>query len=111
MIAGTAVVRDLPQQDLSNELKSFISGTRKFSRHNSLELTKTALVLLKKLPACRGAVFEYFCKVFDAAASNYIESIEVRVQLGKPQFLMVVVSMFRRKLKREKCPSLLKPMS
>ncbi|ENN75427.1 hypothetical protein YQE_07978, partial [Dendroctonus ponderosae] len=83
MIAETAVVRDLPQQDLLNELKAFISGTRKFSRQNSLELTKTALVLLKKLPACRGAVFEYFCKVFDAAASNYIESIETEIKTGK----------------------------
>lgn len=83
MIPHTTVVRNLPQQDLLNELKAFINGTRKLDKMGSVELTKTALILLRKVPACRGAIFEYFCKVFDAAAYNYIQAIETEINTGK----------------------------
>lgn len=73
----SAVVRNIPQQDLLNELKTFIAGTRKQDKQNSVELNKTALILLRKLPACRSAIFEYLCKVFDTAAYNYIQALEV----------------------------------
>lgn len=78
MMTHGTVVRNLPQQDLLNELKVFITGTSKGDRQKTAaELTKTALLLLRKLPACRGAIFQFFCKVFDTAASNYIQNIEV----------------------------------
>ncbi|XP_066144042.1 integrator complex subunit 5 isoform X1 [Euwallacea fornicatus] len=78
------VVRNAPQQDLLNELRTFIKGTRKKEKQISVELTKTALILLRKLPSSREAIFEYFCTVFDAAASNYIEAIETEINTGKP---------------------------
>ncbi|XP_030761620.1 integrator complex subunit 5 [Sitophilus oryzae] len=83
MLSQTAVVRNLPQQNLLNELNVFITGTSKSSKIKTVELTKTALLLLRKLPACRGAVFNYFCKVFDTASANYIQGIETEIKTGK----------------------------
>ncbi|KAL1494259.1 hypothetical protein ABEB36_009883 [Hypothenemus hampei] len=84
MISQTTVVRNLPQHNLLDELKIFINETRnKQDSKNHVELTKTALLLLRKLPACRSAVFEYFCKVFDVAANHYIETIETEINTGR----------------------------
>lgn len=64
-------------QDIMQELKLFIGGARKKIKCNPLELTKTALSLLRNLPATRDAVLEYFCTNFDTAAQNYIVRLEV----------------------------------
>ncbi|KAF7279142.1 hypothetical protein GWI33_007556 [Rhynchophorus ferrugineus] len=83
MMPHATLVRNLPQHNLLKELKVFIIGTSKGDRQKTTELTKTALLLLRKLPACRGAVFQFFCKVFDTAASNYIQCIETEINTGK----------------------------
>ncbi|KAJ8920161.1 hypothetical protein NQ315_011822 [Exocentrus adspersus] len=82
MISNSTVVRTVPQQDLMHELRFFIRGAIKKEKCSSLDLTKTALTLLKCLPASRTAIFEYFCKVFDTAALNYINGIETEIKTG-----------------------------
>lgn len=77
MISHSTVIRTVPQQDLMSELRFFIRGTTRKEKCSPLDLTKSSLTLLKSLPACRVAIFEYFSKVFDNAALNYIEGIEV----------------------------------
>ncbi|KAJ8941236.1 hypothetical protein NQ318_015668 [Aromia moschata] len=58
-------------------------GATKKEKCNPLDLAKSALTLLKCLPASRTAIFEYFCDVFDNAALNYIEGIETEIKTGK----------------------------
>lgn len=77
MLSHTTVIRNAPQQDLLNELHTFIKGALKLERCNSLDLTKTALRLLKNIPAARVALFEFFSNVFSEAAANYIKAVEV----------------------------------
>lgn len=69
--------RSSSQTDVLLELKTFIAGATQATKCIQLELTKSALRLLKTLPAAREAVLEYFCTVFRNAASNYIARIEV----------------------------------
>lgn len=76
-MSQSTVMRNTPQQDLMNELRFFIKGASKKEKCNPIDLTKSSLTLLKCLPASRVAVFEYFSKVFDKAALNYIDAIEV----------------------------------
>ncbi|CAH0555830.1 unnamed protein product [Brassicogethes aeneus] len=82
MISHTGIIKSAPQQDLINEIQVFIRGASNLDKCNPLELSKTALTLLKLLPASRVAVFDYFCKVFDNAASNYIKGIESEIKTG-----------------------------
>ncbi|CAH1979518.1 unnamed protein product [Acanthoscelides obtectus] len=77
------VVRNVPQTDLISELRFFLKGSTKKEKCSPLDLTKSALTLLKSLPATRIAVFEYFRNVFDSAALNYIEGVEVEIKTGK----------------------------
>lgn len=70
-------IEDTQAANILNELKIFIAGTTRSSKFNELELTKTALNLLKTLPASRDAVLEYFCSIFDAAVKKYVALIEV----------------------------------
>ncbi|XP_023025427.1 integrator complex subunit 5 omd [Leptinotarsa decemlineata] len=83
MMSQSTVVRNVPQQDLMNELKFFVKGATRKEKCSALDLTKSALTLLKHVPASRVAVFEYFCKVFDGAALNYIQGIEAEIKTGK----------------------------
>lgn len=103
MMTPSAVVRNIPQQDLLNELKTFIAGTHKQDKQNSVELNKTALILLRKLPACRSAIFEYLCKVFDTAAYNYIQALEVSI-LGKAKGFLVCSHNFQTEINTGKLP-------
>lgn len=75
----TTVVRTVPQQDLMNELFFFLKGAAKREpcNPNPVDLTRSALTLLKCLPPTKTAVFEYFCGVFDNAVKSYIQGIEV----------------------------------
>lgn len=100
----SAVVRNIPQQDLLNELKTFIAGTRKQDKQNSVELNKTALILLRKLPACRSAIFEYLCKVFDTAAYNYIQALEVS-KLVRAESFLVFSRNFQTEINTGKLPT------
>lgn len=63
--------------DLLGELRLFIAGTTRTVKCNELDLVKTALNLLKTLPASRDAVLEYFCSVFDASVKKHVAMIEV----------------------------------
>jgi len=71
-----------PPADLMAELRAFISGAnivQKSSRRGALDasLARTALSLLRTLPAAREAVLEYFCTLFDEAVSKHITQLEV----------------------------------
>lgn len=77
MISQQPTVVKASQQDLMAELSLFVEGATKTVQCNPIDLTKTALSLLKNLPAARDAVLEYFCFVFDTAAENYIVRLEV----------------------------------
>jgi integrator complex subunit 5 len=83
MMSHATVIRSAPQQDLINELHTFIKGALKLERCNPLDLTKTALRLLKNIPAARAALFEYFSNVFGEAASYYIQAIETEIKTGE----------------------------
>lgn len=76
MLSQPTVIRPATQ-DLMTELHIFIGGATKNNHVNPLDLAKTALNLIKNLPAARDAVLEYFCTVFDKAAMNYVVRIEV----------------------------------
>lgn len=71
------------QPDILSELNIFISGARQDTKISPLDLSKTALFLLKNLPAARDAILEYFCKLFDIAVSNYIVRIETEIATGQ----------------------------
>jgi hypothetical protein len=62
------------QRDIQQELLKFISGASKY-RSNPLELTKTALFLLKSLPSARDAVLEFFNKMFDWSLERHIAQV------------------------------------
>lgn len=72
-------VEDFQSSDILSELRNFIAGTTRSTKYNELELIKTALSLLKTLPASRDAVLEYFCTVFDEAVKKYVALIEVKI--------------------------------
>lgn len=80
MLSQFAGIRHTSQQDVTEELRCFIAGNTRSTKSNPLELTKTAVSLLKTLPATRDAVFEYFCTVFDNATQNYITRLEVCIK-------------------------------
>lgn len=60
------------QRDLQVELKKFIAGASQSSKSSPIELTKTALYLLKYLPSARDAVLEYFNGLFDLSLERHI---------------------------------------
>ncbi|XP_072762301.1 integrator complex subunit 5 [Anoplolepis gracilipes] len=68
----------LSPQDILAEVRKFISGAVSRPSHsaNTQDVTRTALFLLKNVPAARDAVLEYFCNVFFAAVSKYVRQIE-----------------------------------
>jgi Integrator complex subunit 5 N-terminus len=68
-------------QDLMQELRNFLSGSRVGPKANHVELTRTALNLLKSLPAARYAVLEYFCTVLDISVARYVSQLEVCIFL------------------------------
>lgn len=69
----------LQSQDIMLEVKKFIVGTSRPSQtSNTLDLTQTALGLLKNVPATREAVLEYFCSVFYVAVTKDVRQLETR---------------------------------
>jgi len=75
MLHNTAT---LSPQDILTEVRKFISGAiRPAHNTNTQDVTRTALSLLKNVPAAREAVLEYFCNVFFVAVTKYVRQIEV----------------------------------
>lgn len=73
------ITDSLQPQDIMLEVRKFIHGTVKSPQNtNTLELTRTALGLLKNVPATREAVLEYFCSVFYVAVTKYVRQLETR---------------------------------
>lgn len=89
-------IRGASQQDITEELRCFIAGTTRSAKCNPLDLTKTAISLLKTLPATREAIFEYFCTVFDNTTQNYITRIEVWFDWIHNRFIHAKVRLFFR---------------
>lgn len=96
MVSQQTIFRNPTQQNCLNDLKNFIDGVTKQSKCNPLDLTRTALSILKSLPASRDAVLSYFCSVFDRAAENYVCAIEVLytliVIIGIWYYVLCIVS-------------------
>ncbi|XP_058797109.1 integrator complex subunit 5 [Phymastichus coffea] len=76
----------LPPQDIMIEVRKFISATARSSQSsNTLELTRTALSLLKNVSATREAVLEHFCTVFSVAVTKFVRQIETRQNVPIPE--------------------------
>ncbi|XP_024943698.1 integrator complex subunit 5 [Cephus cinctus] len=68
---------ELSHHDISVEVRTFIAGAARFNQStNTIDLARTALSLLKNVPATREAVLEYFCSVFYAAVRKHVRQIE-----------------------------------
>lgn len=73
----------LSPQDILSEVRKFISGAVRPTHNTStLDVTRTALFLLRNVPAARDAVLEYFCNVFFVAVTKHVRQIEVSPILG-----------------------------
>lgn len=76
----------LSPQDILNEVRKFISGAIRPSHStNTQDVTRTALFLLKNVPAARDAVLEYFCNVFFVAVTKYVRQIETNQCIPIPE--------------------------
>ncbi|XP_045475302.1 integrator complex subunit 5 [Harmonia axyridis] len=71
------------QQDIDEVLSFLNNPQQQLDQCNLIELTKSALYLLKALPSVRGSLFEYFSKIFTLAASKYIIGIENEINTGQ----------------------------
>ncbi|CAI9716921.1 Hypothetical predicted protein [Octopus vulgaris] len=63
-------------QDILNEVRHFLRGTVYDGKVNKESLAKSALFLLRTLPAARHAVLEHMCHVFDEAVMLHIQQLE-----------------------------------
>ncbi|XP_032683314.1 integrator complex subunit 5 isoform X1 [Odontomachus brunneus] len=76
----------LPPQDILAEVRKFISGAVRPSHStNTQDVTRTALFLLKNVPAARDAVLEYFCNVFFVVVTKYVRLIETNQPIIIPE--------------------------
>lgn len=77
-------------QDSLSELRTFIAGASRVSDINQLNLVRTAISLLKTLPAANEAVLEYFCSVFHNYVARYLSLLEVvNVLLPKKYYKLI----------------------
>ena len=73
----------LSPQDILTEVRKFISGAvRPTHSTSTLDVTRTALSLLRSVPAARDAVLEYFCNVFFVAVTKHVRQIETNQSLA-----------------------------
>ncbi|GAB1604696.1 integrator complex subunit 5-like [Argonauta hians] len=63
-------------QEILNEVRHFLRGTVYDGKVNKESLAKSALFLLRTLPAARHAVLEHMCHVFDEAVMLHIQQLE-----------------------------------
>ncbi|KYM94915.1 Integrator complex subunit 5 [Cyphomyrmex costatus] len=83
MLHNTAT---LSPQEILSEVRKFISGAvRPTHNTNTQDVTRTALSLLKNVPAAREAVLEYFCNVFFVAVTKYVRQIESNQNISIPE--------------------------
>lgn len=66
-------------QHVLSELRTFIAGASRPNDVHHASLVKTAVSLLKSLPAAREAALEYFGVVFHNYVSKYLTLLEVRL--------------------------------
>lgn len=71
------VTEGADSQDVLSDLRTFVAGAARVGEVNQLNLIKTAISLLKNLPATSEAVLEYFCTVFHNFVSRYLSLLEV----------------------------------
>lgn len=77
----------LSPQDILTEVRKFISGAvRPTHSTSTLDVTRTALSLLRSVPAARDAVLEYFCNVFFVAVTKHVRQIEVSLEWPSSSF-------------------------
>nr|XP_020447164.1 integrator complex subunit 5 [Monopterus albus] len=69
----------LSAQELSQEIKSFISGvdTVQGRKLSVREHARCAVRLLRSVPACRGAVLEHLRSVYDEHVSTFLHNLEI----------------------------------
>ncbi|XP_012524934.1 integrator complex subunit 5 isoform X2 [Monomorium pharaonis] len=83
MLHNTAI---LSPQEVLAEIRKFISGaSRPVHSANTQDVTRTALSLLRNVPAARDAVLEYFCNVFFVAVTKYVRQIETNQNIPIPE--------------------------
>ncbi|KAL0106307.1 hypothetical protein PUN28_016197 [Cardiocondyla obscurior] len=76
----------LSPQDILNEVRKFICGALRSSHNTNMQdVTRTALFLLKNVPAAREAVLEYFCNIFFVAVTKYVRQIETKQNIPIPE--------------------------
>ncbi|KAJ9588448.1 hypothetical protein L9F63_018181 [Diploptera punctata] len=88
-MSGTSVIKSVSTQDLMSDLRAFVAGATRPVKSNPLELARTALSILKTLPAARDAVLEYFCTLFDSAVCKYVTQIESDMCMNSNTSLLV----------------------
>lgn len=64
-------------QEILSELRTFISGTSRPTDTNHRSLVRTAVSLMKTLPAARDALLEYYGTVFHHYITKYLSLLEV----------------------------------
>lgn len=64
-------------QEILSELRTFISGTTRPTDTNHRNLVRTAVSLMKTLPAARDALLEYYGTVFHHYITKYLSLLEV----------------------------------
>lgn len=64
-------------QEILREIRNFVGGATFGSKFSRTELAKSAIFLLKTLPAAREAILEYLCTIFDEAVSLYTHNLEL----------------------------------
>lgn len=69
-------------QEISKEIRNFVSGATFGSKYNRKDLAKSAIFLLKTLPSAREAILEYLCTVFDDAVNVYCHNVDLELGNG-----------------------------
>ncbi|ESO83763.1 hypothetical protein LOTGIDRAFT_236428 [Lottia gigantea] len=66
----------LQPKDILNEVNNFLHGARRDEKVASESLAKSALCLLRSMPAARHAVLEHFCNVFNEAVRRHLSELD-----------------------------------
>lgn len=70
-------------QDLFTELRQFIAGATFSIQCPPIDLLKTAVYLLRNLPASRDAVLQYFSFIFESVVDHYVLRLGNEKSTGK----------------------------
>ncbi|XP_041099332.1 integrator complex subunit 5 [Polyodon spathula] len=71
-------------QELAQKIKAFISGMDPVKGHKLplKDHARCAVLLLRTVPACRGAVLEHLCSVFDEYVGGYVLDLDCDLGAG-----------------------------